>query len=398
MPYIVTKLRPRRKEVSVLDFLEDKVTLDMLKPPSKFQETLTRTCYYDTISEDTRRKINIPAYIEALKLWYENNKRFDIEDMKSLYSVFYVPKSKSTPENPKWRKITAPEPDFSAALSELKSLFELFTNGYYYHTNAFAYIKGRCCRDVGEKHINNKSNWFLKLDFSDFFGSTTLDFVLRMFANVFPFSEIMKVSDGADIMQKCLRMCFLDGGLPQGTPISPIITNIMMVPFDHTLSKGLGQLHVSVDDKHYGYVYTRYADDLTISCKANFSIKDMIHNVEAVLDKYKAPFKLNYEKTQYGSNAGSNWILGFMLTQDHKITVGYKRKKRLKAALNNYLMDRKNGKQWELAEIQHLHGEMEYCTHNDESAMYIIKKYSDKYRVDIIYAMRADMRKLSKSA
>lgn len=391
MPYIVTKLEPKRGEISILDFLDDKVTLDMLKPPTKFQQTATRTDYYETIKPEKLAMLNIPSMIKVLETWYEEHKQFDLDDMNSLYTTFYVPKKKSTPENPKWRKITAPQGDFSLALTMLKDIFELFMHGCYYHTNAFAYIKGRCCRDAGEKHVKN--NWFLKLDFSDFFGSTTLEFVMRMFANVFPFSEIVKVPDGAAILKRCLRMCFLDGGLPQGTPISPIITNIMMIPFDHTLSKGLRGKKVEKDGHSYGFTYTRYADDLAISCKVGFNIKEMVSNVEAVLDRYDAPFRLGHDKTQYGSNAGSNWLLGFMLTQDHKISVGYKRKKRLKAMLNNYLMDRTNGTPWELGEIQHLHGEMEYCAHNDESARYIIKNYSEKYGVDIIKTIRADLKK-----
>lgn len=390
MPYIVTKLEPRKGEISILDFLDDKVTLDMLKPPTKFQKTATRTDFYKEIRPEKLAAINIPAYIKTLETWYEQYKEFDLDDMNSLYTTFYVPKQKSTPEHPKWRKITAPQDDFSVALSALKDIFERFMHGCYYHTSAFAYVKGRCCRDAGEKHVMN--NWFLKLDFSDFFGSTTLDFVMRMFANVFPFSEIVKSLDGVTILQKCLKMCFLDGGLPQGTPTSPIITNIMMIPFDHTLTKGLRDKRVEKDGNQYGYTYTRYADDLAISCKVDFNVKEMIKNVEAVLDRYQAPFKLGHDKTQYGSNAGSNWLLGFMLTQDHKITVGYKRKKRLKAMLNNYLMDRAHGKPWDLAEVQHLHGEMEYCTHNDESAVYIIKKYSEKYGVDIIKTIRADLK------
>ncbi|MCL2052843.1 MAG: hypothetical protein FWG90_00155 [Oscillospiraceae bacterium] len=47
--------------------------------------------------------------------------------------------------------------------------------------------------------------------------------------------------DGVIELQKALSLCFSNGGLPQGTPISPFITNVMMIPLDHKLSNSLRQ-------------------------------------------------------------------------------------------------------------------------------------------------------------
>ena len=88
MPYIVTKLEPKRGEISILDFLDDKVTLDMLKPPTKFQQTATRTDYYETIKPEKLAMLNIPSMIKVLETWYEEHKQFDLDDMNSLYTTF----------------------------------------------------------------------------------------------------------------------------------------------------------------------------------------------------------------------------------------------------------------------------------------------------------------------
>ena len=128
-----------------------------------------------------------------------------------------------------------------------------------YHTSAFAYIKHRCTVDAVKRHQSNQSKWFAKLDLHDFFGSTTLDFVMSMFSMVFPFSEVVKIPEGKAQLRKALELAFLDGGLPQGTPISPLITNVMMIPVDFKLSKAFRDY-----DKQQ-FVYTRYADDFIIS-------------------------------------------------------------------------------------------------------------------------------------
>ena len=80
-----------------------------------------------------------------------------------------------------------------------------------------------------------------------------------MLSKIFPFSEMVKYPYGRDELQKALSLCFLNNGLPQGTPISPFITNVMMIAIDHKISKTLRDF----DSRRF--VYTRYADDLLIS-------------------------------------------------------------------------------------------------------------------------------------
>ena len=102
----------------------------------------------------------------------------------------------------------------------------------HYHTAAFAYVKKRSTVDAVKRHQKNSSKWFAKLDLHDFFGSTTLDYAISMFSMVFPFSEIVKEPQGEEALRTAMSLAFLNGGLPQGTPISPLITNVMMIPVD----------------------------------------------------------------------------------------------------------------------------------------------------------------------
>ena len=146
------------------------------------------------------------------------------------------------------------------ALRKLKIIFEEDFHALY-HTSAFAYIKNRCTVDAVKRHQANESKWFGKFDLSNFFGNTTMDFVLQQFAMIFPFSEVMKTERGKSALRTALELAFLNGGLPQGTPISPTITNIMMIPIDFKLSNGFRNFN------DQSFVYTRYADDFIVSSR-----------------------------------------------------------------------------------------------------------------------------------
>lgn len=435
MPYVVTRLEPRQRKISILDFLNDRVTLNMMRPPTRYQTTGTRTYYYNNISPEKLEQLDIPKQILILEQFYELHKHLDIcngneeynyelqveilqklkndgipedereikcrEELESrglkfnpLYETFFIPKHSSKPGHTKWRRIDAPCNDLKMCLTMLKEIFEVLMDGCYYHTSAFAYIHNRACKDCIQRHANNGSNWYLKLDFSNFFGSITPEFVMKMFSEVYPFSEIVKTPQGETVLRNCLNLCFLSGGLPQGTPASPLITNIMMIPIDHKLSNGLLKKKVTLENRHEsGYVYTRYADDIFVSSKFNFPQNEVVDYIKSVLSYYNAPFGLNDEKTRYGSNAGENWMLGLMLNQEHKVTVGHQRKKRLKAAITNYMLDRNAGNKWALEDVQHLQGEISYCKSIEpETIEYILTQYSLKYGEDIIGAIKADIK------
>lgn len=437
MPYVVTRLSPRKKEIDLLDFLNDLVTLDMMLPPTKYQETGTRTFYYDHIKPEKLEQLNIPKQIAVLEMFYENYKHLDIcngdenynyelqldiirkykskglteeeankaceHDLRergykffTLYDTFWVPKKSSKPGQKKWRRIDAPCDELKNCLKSLKIIFEGLMNGCYYHTTAFAYIGGRSNINAPSKHANNKSNWYLKLDFSNFFGSITPDFTMRMLSEIYPFSEIIKDERGKAAIENCINLGFLNGVLPMGTPLSPTLTNIIMIPIDYNINKCLSKKKaISPNGIEGNYIYTRYADDISISNRFKFNHQEIMDCIKTVLDYYDSPLKINSEKTRFNSNAGSNWMLGVMINQDHKVTVGYKRKKQLKAALTNYMLDRANGRSWMLEDVQHLQGEVAYCRSVEpETIDYILDNYSKKYG-NIREAIKADIKRLA---
>ncbi|MEG1562336.1 MAG: reverse transcriptase domain-containing protein [Bacteroides sp.] len=362
------KQLPITKNMTIDDILFGDADIDDYYTPNTSN---TRTTLVENIPAKIISRFDFAKLIEKLEDF--NNRHLNLfeADRHSLYYTFYIPKSSGG-----LRKIDAPVPSLMEALRELKSIFEVDFCALY-HTAAFAYIKNRCAADSIKRHQNNESKWFLNLDFHNFFGSTTEDFVMSSFSNIFPFSQIVLRTAGRNALKKSLSLCFLDGGLPQGTPISPLITNVMMIPIDHSLFKSLRDF-----DKRK-FVYTRYADDITISCKIDFNKELEIGLVKDTMQKFGAPFELNEAKTRYGSSSGKNWNLGVMLNKDNEITVGYRKKKAFKAMVNNFILDTINGKLWEVHDVQVLYGLFSYYSMIEKPTIeHIVNAFNIKYSVD----------------
>lgn len=85
-------------------------------------------------------------------------------------------------------------------------------------------------------------------------------------------------------------------GVPQGGPLSPILSNIMLNELDKELERR-------------GHRFVRYADDLLIFCKSKRSAQRTLENILPFIEK-KLFLKVNREKTVVGY-AGKVKFLGF---------------------------------------------------------------------------------------
>lgn len=379
MPYVIMKQSPMYKQVSFDEILDGYVEPERFAPITN--ETATRTTYRVNLPDAFVNKFNIVGMVVALNKFNDTHAELFQANRSDLYHSFSIQKRSGGT-----RRIDAPEAELMNALRELKTIFE---NRFHaiYHTSAFAYIKGRCAVDAVKKHQANQSHWFLKTDFSNFFGSTTEDFVFCQLARIFPFSEVVKYPAGLSALQKALSLCFLNGGLPQGTPISPLLTNIMMIPIDHFLSN---TLH---DFEGQKFVYTRYADDILISSRIAFDQQKLVACINSTLEKFHAPFAIKDEKTRYGSGNGKNWNLGVMLNEKNQITIGHRRKQEFRAMLYEYIKTKQSGRAWNLHEVQVMDGLLSYYSSIEPSYWdAILTKYGEKFGCNVKRMIRADLR------
>ena len=367
MVYITTKQKQQAFQISFEDLLFDRVPVNMFNTGDGKAGTITRRV--EVVSPEILSQVSIDGLIEGLKEFVNKHENLYAVPRESLYYFFKIPKKKGG-----LRDISEPNTELKSALTELKEFLENKC-GALYHTSAFAYIKRRSTEDAVKKHQKNESNWFLKTDFSNFFPSTNLHFIMRMLSMIFPFNEIMLSSKGKYFLTKAISLGMLKDGLPQGSPLSPTLTNIMMIPIDHTLFNGLHSKRM---------IYTRYADDMLISCIQSFNYKEVVRYIRSVLKQFNAPFDIKDEKTRYGSRAGQNWNLGLMLNKDNQITVGYMNKKHFKASLNNYILDRLHDHPWSIDDVKSFQGIMSYYKKIEPDYFnYLINHYNQKYCVNV---------------
>lgn len=382
MPYITIPATIRHHQLTIDDFLA--------VPGSKFSYSGpaghigdTRTYYQENPPERLRSTEVAANCITLLDQFVERHSALYEVERETLYHHFTIPK-----RNGKRRPIDAPLPQLMEALRELKLIFEgacCVLN----HTSAFAYVKNRSTLEAVKRHQTNKSRWFLKTDCSDFFPSTTLQFTMNTISDIWPFSEIVKNEHGKAVLEKALDLCFLRGGLPQGTPISPMLTNLVMIPIDHDLMNGLRDFEGS------HLIYTRYADDMQISARNEFDWQKVCAYIQGVFKKHNAPYSLKREKTHYGSCAGRNWILGVMYNKDQQITLGKKRKDALRASICDYMRNRGTRNALSYGDLQSLNGTISYFKKIEpEYTDGLLSHYSKKFDANVLASLREDLRNI----
>lgn len=388
MIYVTARVIEPYKQLSVEEIMLSILNDTQLKQRSP-RVPYTRTFAYERLPNRIILGFDVNKKVNLLKEF--NNKYAELfeEDLANHYGKFFVPKRSGGT-----REINPPDKKIMNCLRELKTLLE--TEFYASnHAAAYAYVRGRCNVGAAAAHQWNKSKWYLKTDISGFFPNTTPEFVWNMLSRIYPFCLIMENEEGKRELKKCISLCFLNGGLPMGTPISPMLTNLIMIPFDFEFSKFLRGLQApenNPDGKGRRFIFTRYADDMDISCGIEFNKEFIIGEMERLFRVFGSKYVIKDEKTHYGPYYYKNWVLGVMINKDNEITIGYKKKRNFKALLFNYAKDKQNGICWSVEEIQYTLGLMSYYRMvNKESIDGIISHYSNKFNFNIEQSMRDDL-------
>lgn len=240
---------------------------------------------------------------------------FVIEDM---YYEFKIPKASGG-----LRTITAPK-------EELKIVQATITKHLVkdckliFHNSVHSYTKKRNCLTALQAHQKRNAKYFLKLDIKDFFPSCTSAVVWEACNNLMNTVHLDKVSTSLIDIDEFI---FYKGALPQGSPLSPILSNVVLQEFDY---------HFNQYCASKGMCYTRYADDLLISKDCRFDWQEVAQQAELLLPEGMV---LKHHKTRYGSCSGKNWNLGLMYNKDKQITVGHKQKHYIQCAYHNLYRD-----------------------------------------------------------
>ena len=142
-----------------------------------------------------------------------------------------------------------------ALLNRLEPIFEPV-----FDEANFGYRRGRSTKDAMRKvwkELQNGREWVVDADLKDFFGSVDHVKLLSLVAQQIADGRVLRLIKA---MLKAGsygngRLFPTERGTPQGGVVSPLLSNILLTPFDQEM-------------RRKGYQLTRYADDWVVTCES----------------------------------------------------------------------------------------------------------------------------------
>ncbi len=209
------------------------------------------------------------------------------------------------------------------------------------HDAVHGFRRDRSIVSNATPHVGAKV--IINFDLQDFFPSISYKRVKGLFRS-FGYAEATATILGLLCTEAEQEVVELDGKtyyvalgdrhLPQGSPASPAITNIMGRRLDKRLTK--------LAEK-YGFVYTRYADDLTFSTSEdNPRICNILKTTESIVTH--EGFQLNPSKTRVLRPGRQQEVTGIVVNE--KLSVDRKTLKRFRATLHQIEKNGLNGASW----------------------------------------------------
>jgi V8-like Glu-specific endopeptidase len=215
----------------------------------------------------------------------------------------------------KERIINSPFFRLKSIQNNLKNEFE---NIYKPRKSVYGFIKNRSIKENAENHLNKR--YVFNIDLQSFFGTITnkrVRFLLQ--SSPFNFPPIVAYAIS--------RLVCFQGYLPQGSPCSPIISNMIAHRMD-------GELTYLA--KNNNATYTRYVDDITFSFTKRFKAlpRDIIDfsngelNVGIKLNDIITSngFIINQSKVRLGKKSNRMEVTGITVNEKLNVPRKYIRK------------------------------------------------------------------------
>ena len=285
----------------------------------------------------------------------ELNAVYGRHGVERYYHCFEIPKKNGTV-----RVISCPTKTLRFVLEKLsKKLSELYADSVKFNEIAHGFFVGRSIVTNAETHFNN--TLLLNLDLRNFFGTITYSRINGMFRKGFGVGE-----EASKILS--LLVCYR-GSLPQGSPCSPIISNMICKRLDTELYSFGKKCRLRI---------TRYADDITVSSSGNYSFSKAYEfgNISGELVDIiiKNGFDINEEKTRALYYNQRKEVTGIIINE--KINVPRKFVRNLRAQMHNAQMLEKDKRDKMFNE---LYGHIGYIRQIKSSDDRIFIKYALKF-------------------
>ncbi|WP_238475965.1 group II intron reverse transcriptase/maturase [Clostridium manihotivorum] len=170
-----------------------------------------------------------------------------------------------------------------AIAQELNSIYDR-----RFSESSFGFRPQRGAKDAikkAEQYINEGYRWVVDMDLEKFFDKVNHDILM------YKLSRSIKDKRVLSLIRKYLQSGIMingvvvrnEEGTPQGGPLSPLLSNIMLDELDKELEMR-------------GHKFCRYADDCNIYVKSERAGKRVMENITAFIER-KLKLKVNREKS-----------------------------------------------------------------------------------------------------
>jgi RNA-directed DNA polymerase len=180
------------------------------------------------------------------------------------------------------------------------------SNAVSFDSHVCGFVKGKSFADAAK--IHQGATWVYSVDIEDFFPSI-------MKSQISDSLEKLGYSKESAIL--LADICSLNSRLAQGSPASPVISNLVMKDIDSRLNELANTYDLQI---------SRYVDDIVFSGKGPFQA-ELPNELDSIFDA--TTFSLNKNKTYLAdSNKGQRLKIHGLLVKEDKIrlTKGYRNK------------------------------------------------------------------------
>ena len=193
----------------------------------------------------------------------------------------------------------------------------------HFDKNSFGFRPGKNAHQAvltAKEYINTGCQWIIELDLEKFFDKVNHQKMMALLRNTVKDERTLK------LIHAYLRSGIMEGGMvsqrtegtPQGSPLSPLLSNIML----HELDKELNRR---------GLKFVRYADDCSIYVRSERSAHRVAESIIWYIENLLL-LKVNREKTTV-SRPSESQLLGFSFyktKENYQIRISGKSLKRIK--------------------------------------------------------------------
>ena len=194
---------------------------------------------------------------------------------------------------------------------------------------ATAYVKEKNLYHNVSPHSANR--YFLCLDLEDFFPSISVERVRNIF-------RLIGYSWKTSFFLSALCTC--NGGLPQGGVTSPALSNLAAAKLDRRIAGFTSRRNI---------VFTRYADDITLSSNNPASLCKALPTVMRIIQNER--FTVNTDKTKMVGPRRRCKITGLVKNTDEpRFGIGKWKKRQMRAIMHNLLVKGKRDQKYDSTE------------------------------------------------